>query len=207
MRAAPAGSPTCPVQYATLLRVVRVSGWSGPSTRSRSVSSCSERGGRAGRVPRLPAPVGEVVAGGQGVGVVGAEHPQLVGEQLARTRRPRRPGPPPPRSSRRGCCGWSGCRGGRGPSTRSRSVSSSLEQRRPRRPGPPPPRPVGEVVAGGQGVGVVGARAPAAGRRAARSNSAIAPAGSPACPVARRRGCCGWSGCRGGRGRAPAGGR
>jgi hypothetical protein len=36
----------------------------------------------AGRVGSYPPPVGEVVAGGQGVGVVGAEQAQAIGQQL-----------------------------------------------------------------------------------------------------------------------------
>ena len=76
-----AASPACPVQAAMLLRVVRVSGWSGPRTRSRSGSSAVINSSAAAAVPGLPGPVGDVVAGGQGVGVVGAEDPLLVGQQ------------------------------------------------------------------------------------------------------------------------------
>ena len=36
---------------------------------------------RSGDVPALPAPGGEVVAGGQRVGMIGAQHPLLLGEQ------------------------------------------------------------------------------------------------------------------------------
>ena len=244
----PAGSPASPRQSARLPRVVRVSGWSGPSTRSWSASSCLERGGGAGRVPGLAPPVGEVAAGGQGVGVVGAEHPQLVGEQLPRTRRRRRPGPRPAPASRRGCCGWSGCRGGRGraPAAGRRAAASNAAAA----PAGPRPRPAsGRGCGGWSGCRGGRGRAPAAGRRAAASNAAAAPAASPASPPpvgevvaggqgvgvvgaehpqlvgeqlprtrrrrrprprpppASRRGCCGWSGCRGGRGRAPAAGR
>ena len=136
--------------------MVRVSGWSGPSTRSWSASSSVERGDGPGRVPGLAPPVGEVVAGGQGVGVVGAQDPQLVGEQLRRTRSTAPAGSPAcPRQRARllrvvRVSGWSG------PRTRSRSASSSVERGDGpgRVPGLAPP--VGEVVAGGQGVGVVG---------------------------------------------------
>ena len=107
--------PASPGQAARLLRVARVSGWSGPRTRCRSASSPVNSGdGLVGRVPGLARPAGEVVAGGQGVGVVGAEDPQPVGEQpgerLDGLVDPSRPRP----ASGRGCCGWSGCRGGRG---------------------------------------------------------------------------------------------
>ena len=37
----------------------------------------------AGVIVRQAAPIGQVVAGGQRVGVVGSEHPQPVGEQLS----------------------------------------------------------------------------------------------------------------------------
>ena len=58
--------------------MTRVFGWSGPSTRSRSVSRGLERAGGAG----YAAPGREVVAGGQGMGVVGAQYSQLIGEQV-----------------------------------------------------------------------------------------------------------------------------
>ena len=60
--------------------MVRVSGWSGPRTRRRSASRAANRSRAPGRVAGLPGPR-EVVAGGQGVGVVGAEDPLAVGEQ------------------------------------------------------------------------------------------------------------------------------
>ena len=62
----------------------RVSGWSGPSTRSWSVRSLFEGGGGAGRVAGLPPPVGEVAAGGQGVGVVGAEPARRLTRELSK---------------------------------------------------------------------------------------------------------------------------
>ena len=77
--------------------MVRVSGWSGPRTRSRSARVRSYRAIASAEPPGLPVGVGEVVAVGQGVGVVGAEDPLAVGEgplvqgdrlgELARRRR------------------------------------------------------------------------------------------------------------------------
>ena len=180
--AAPAASPACPRQQARLLRVVRVSGWSGPSTRSWSASSSSKAVAAPAAIPGLSAPVGEVAAGGQGVGVVGAEHPQPVGEQLLEGGGGPGRDPPPPRASRRGCRGWSGCRGGRG---RAPAAGRSAAARR-RWPRPshrrPAPRQRGEVVAGGQGVGVVGAEHPQLVGQQLLEQRWRAPAASPACP-------------------------
>ena len=82
---------------------------------------------------------------------------------------PRRSGPRPGRR-RRGCCGRSGCRGGRGPGpVRGRRGSARAGDRL----GGAARGPVGdgEVVAGGQGVGVVRAQDPLAGRRAVARRS------------------------------------
>ena len=229
--------------------MVRVSGWSGPRTRSRSVRVCSYSGIASSRRPGRPVGVGEVVPGGQGVGVVGAEDPLAVGEGLLEQRDRLGQVARPPGRRRRGCCGSSGCRGGRGrgPARGRRGSARTAGSPRPDRPAASVGG--GEVVAGGQGVGVVGAEDPlAVGEGAARSSgiasvqparrlvgggevvaggqgvgvvgaehplavgegllvaAAIArPAAPP--PGRRRRGCCGWSGCRGGRGRGPAPGR
>ena len=72
---APAASPASPVQRARLARAVRVSGCSGPRTRSRDGQQRGELVPGPGRVPRLPGPAGEVGAGGQGVRVLRAEDP------------------------------------------------------------------------------------------------------------------------------------
>ena len=74
--------PASPSQWARLLRAGRVAGWSGPSTPVRSSSSLRELGGRFLRLARLAQPGGQVAAGAQGGGVVGAEHPGLVVQQL-----------------------------------------------------------------------------------------------------------------------------
>ena len=59
-----------------------MSGWSGPRTR-RVGEQVAELGGGLGGLPGLAQPVGEVAAGGEGVGVVGSQHPQVVVEQVA----------------------------------------------------------------------------------------------------------------------------
>ena len=112
-RSASAGCPHSPVQDAMLLRVVRVSGWSGPRTRSRSGSSSwNSRSASAGS-PHSPGPGGDVAAGGQGVGMVRAQDPLLVGQQLLEQPQRLRRMPALARSRTRCCCGWPGCRGGR----------------------------------------------------------------------------------------------
>ena len=73
-RSAPAASPHWPVQYAMLLRAVRVSGWRGPKASSRPGSSSRNRRSARSRIPALAGPAGDVAAGGQGVGVAGAEN-------------------------------------------------------------------------------------------------------------------------------------
>ena len=118
---------------------------------------------------------------------------------LVQRRSPRRAAPPPGRR-RRGCCGRSGCRGGRGPGpARSRRGCA----RAGRSPRPAARRLVGdgEVVARGQGVGVVGAQDPlAVGEGALVQGDRLGQ--PPRRPGRRRRGCCGmarvsgWSGPR-----------
>ena len=137
-RRPPAGSPgIAPASTARLLRVVRVSGWSGPRTRTRSASSCSNAVDGGGRVcPDSARQCGEVVAGGQGVGVRRGPGPAPGRPAAAGTLRPR---PPPARTlrgRRRGCCGWSGCRGHRdpGPAPGRPAAAGTL------RPRPPPAR-------------------------------------------------------------------
>ena len=63
------------------MREDRVSGWSAPSSRSQSARVCSNSGIASPRRPACPVSVGEVVARGQGVGVVGAQQPLAVGDQ------------------------------------------------------------------------------------------------------------------------------
>ena len=70
---------------ARLFREVRVSGWSGPSTRSRSARVRSSRGSPR-RPARPPVGGGEVVPRLQGVGVVRAQHPLPVGQILLEQR-------------------------------------------------------------------------------------------------------------------------
>ena len=62
--------------------MVRVSGWSAPSTRSIVGQGLLKQGDRLGRAARPPVGEGEVSARGQGVGVVGAQHPLQVGQVL-----------------------------------------------------------------------------------------------------------------------------
>ena len=66
-----------------LLRVVRVSGWSGPSTRTWSGSSSWNRRSASAGIPALAGPGRDVAAGGQGVGVVVALDAAAQGEFLA----------------------------------------------------------------------------------------------------------------------------
>ena len=63
--------------------MVRVWGWSGPSTRRKSVSRSRYWSAAWAGCPAVAQPAGEVAAGGEGVGVVGSQHPQVVGEQVA----------------------------------------------------------------------------------------------------------------------------
>ena len=56
----------------------------GARTRSRSARSRSDKVIASCSRPADVYAVGEVVAGGQGVGVIGAQHPLAVGQQLPR---------------------------------------------------------------------------------------------------------------------------
>ena len=56
----------------------------GPAPGRARLESATGSVGCPGRVAGPASPRCQVVAGGQGVGVVGAEHPQLVGEQFLR---------------------------------------------------------------------------------------------------------------------------
>ena len=73
-----------------LLRVLSVTGWSRPSTRSWSGSSAA-KSRSAARVAHLGGPGRDVVAGPERLGVVAAQHPLLVrqqcGEELQRPAR------------------------------------------------------------------------------------------------------------------------
>ena len=64
------------------MRVVRTSGWSGPSTRTIVGQQLPEQLQRGRGIAVLASPSGDVGAGGQSVGVVRAQHPDLVGQQL-----------------------------------------------------------------------------------------------------------------------------
>jgi hypothetical protein len=90
-------SPAFQVQAARLTRTVRVSGCSGPSTRSRAEAAPQVGRGPRPR-PRLPGPAGEVVADSQGVRVLRARDPLVNGQQRGELvagpgRIPRHPGP------------------------------------------------------------------------------------------------------------------
>ena len=90
--------PPAPVQEARLARAVRVSGCSAPETRSTDGQQRGVLVAGPGRIPRLPGPGGEVGAGGQGVGVLGAGDPLADGQQrgvlvAGPGRIPRLPGP------------------------------------------------------------------------------------------------------------------
>ena len=80
---APAASPASPVQRARLARAARV------SRVLRAEDPLYDRQQRGelvpgpGRIPRLPGPLGEVGAGGQGVGVLRAEDPLATGSSAA----------------------------------------------------------------------------------------------------------------------------
>ena len=78
--------------------MARVSGCSGPRTRSRTGSSAANWSRAAAAIARLPGPAGEVGAGGQGVRVLRAEDPLEHGQQRGELvpgpgRIPRLPGP------------------------------------------------------------------------------------------------------------------
>ena len=124
--------------------------------------SARSSGIASAQVPRRLVGAGEVVARGQGVGVVGAQDPLAVGQGLLVQRDRLAQVRPPPGRRRRGCCARPGCRGGRrpAPARGRRGSARSSGIARPRSPrrlvG------VGEVVARGQGVGVVGAQHPLA---------------------------------------------
>ena len=231
-----------------MLRVASVSGWSGPSTRSRSGSSSRNRRSASAASPHSPVQYAMLVAGGQGVGVVGAEHPLQVGQQLpGQAQRLRRV--PGTRPSRRRCCrGWSGCRGGRGRGPApGRAAAPGTAAAPPPRPRTRPSRP--RCCCGWSGCRGGRGRGPAPGRAAAPGTAAAPPphprtrpvqtamlprvvrvsgwsgprtrswsgssswnrrsasAASPHSPGPVRDVARGWSGCRGGQGRAPAPGR
>ena len=191
---------------ARLLRMARVLGWSGPRMRSASARVRSYRGMARSRSPADSVGVGEVVARGQGVGVVGAEDPLAVGQGAlvqgdGRVQVPRRLG-----RRRRGCCARSGCRGGRRRGSARGRPGCARTGGWPRSRSPGRLVGVGEVVARGQGVGVVGAEDPLAiGEGALVQGDGLVQVARP--PGRRRRGCCARSGCRGGRRRGSARGR
>ena len=198
-----AGSPRRPGpppgrRAARLFRDVRVSGWSGPSTRSRSARVCSCSGIASAARPAVPVGVGEVVPRGQGVGVVLAEHPLPVGQGLL-VQRDRLGGPARrlvgvgevvPRGQGVGVV-WA---------EHPLPVGQGLLVQRDRLGGPARvPVGGGEVVPRGQGVGVVRAEHPLAGRPgSARTAGSPRRPGPP--PGRRRRGCSARSGCWGGPG-------
>ena len=116
------------------------------------------------RLPALVQPVREVSAAGKGVGGVGSQHSQQIGEQLLERRHGGGRVPAEPRARRRGCCGWRECQGGWVPTPApDRRAAARMPPRRWPDPQPSP----GEVAAGGQGVGVCRAPGSAHGRRAA----------------------------------------
>src|SRR4029077_2089789 len=79
-------SPDCPREFVTLLRVTRVSGCSGPSTRTWSGSSAAYSrgvfGGRTAGITELCAPVCQLTPCVKCVGVIGAEPPRLLSKEL-----------------------------------------------------------------------------------------------------------------------------
>ena len=105
-----------------------------------------------------------------------------TGSSAANWSRPR-PRPQPP-SSKRGCYGHLVFLGARH-RTPVREPAAAPRIRGPR-PRPSPPCPVGKVVPGDQGVRMIGARHPLAGRQRA-ANWSRAPAGSFPAPVERAR--------------------
>ena len=179
-----------------------MSGWSAPSTRSRSARACSYSGMARPRSPAVPVGAGEVVPRAQGVGVVGAQHPLAVGQGLLVQRDgpaqvPRRPG-----RRRRGCSARSGCRGGRRPAP---APGRPGPARTAGWPGPGPPRPGRRRRGCSARSGCRGGRRPAPARgRPGPARTAGWPGPGPPRPGRRRRGCSARPGCRGGRRRAPA---
>ena len=121
----------------------------------------SNSGIASAEAPRRPVGVGEVVAGGQGVGVVGAQHPLAVGEGPLEQRD--RLGQAP----RRLVGGGEVVAGGQGVGVVGAQHplavgEGPLEQRDRLVQAPRRPVGVGEVAARGQGVGVVGTQDPLA---------------------------------------------
>ena len=158
-----------------------MSGWSGPRTRSRSARVRSYSGIASSSRPADPVGVGEVVPGGQGVGVVGAQDPLAVGEGLLE-QRDRLVQPP-----RRPVGAGEVVAGGQGVGVVGAqdplAVGEGLLEQRDRLVQPPADSVgAGEVVAGGQGVGVVGAQDPLASRRGSARSSGIASSSRPADP-------------------------
>ena len=157
---APAASPASPVQWARLSRVARVSGCSGPGP-ARGWAA----GRRTGRGPRpRPPPPRSSGRGWRGrSGCRGARGPGPARGWAAgrRTGRGPRPRPPPPRSSGRGCARAVRVSGCSGPETRSRMGSRAANWSRAPAASPAFPVQRARFVAGGQGVGVLGAVVPA----------------------------------------------
>ena len=178
----PAASPARPVQRASSWRVARVLGWSKPRTRSL-MGSRQANWSRAPAASLLPGPEGEAVAGGQGVGMVGAENPLADGQQGGEPVTGRRPHPLPGRSSGRVCGGWPGCRDGRGRGP-ARGWGAGPRNGRGPRPHLPPGRSSGRGCGGWSGCR--GGRGPNALADGQQGGELVAgPAASPAFPVHR----------------------
>ena len=183
----------------------RVSGCSGPRTRSRTGSSAANwsrapAGSPASPVQRARSPRRCRVSGCSGPG------PARGRAAARRTGRGPRPRPPPPRSSGRGWRGRSGCRGCSGPRTRSRTGSSAANWSRAPAASPASPVQVARLARVAQGVRVLRAEDPLAHGQQ-RGELVAGPGRIPRLPGPAGEVGRGRSGCPGAPGRGPARGR
>ena len=167
-------------------RVVRVSGCSGPRTRSRDGQQRGELVAGRGRIPRLPGPVGEAVRGWSGCPGARGRGPARGRAAARRTGRGRRPHPPPPRSSGRGCARVARVSGCSGPRTRSRTGSSAANWSRAAAGSPACPVQRARLAGSSRVSGCSGPRTRSRTGSSA-ANWSRAAAASPASPVQRAR--------------------
>ena len=161
--------------------MVRVSGCSGPRTRSSKNSSAASWSRAPAASPARPVQSARLPRAVRVSGCSGPRTRSSKGSSAANwSRAP--PDPPPARSRWRACAGWSGCPGarGRGPALEGQQPGVLVAAPPPH---PPPARSVRRGCARcGQGVRVLGAEDPLLVGQQPRCTSR-APPGSPACPV------------------------
>ena len=188
-----------------MARALRVSGWSGPSSRSRSAAT---RSSMAMASPVRPAARYEAARLARALRVSGWSGPSSRSRSAATRSSMAMASPVRPASRYEAArlpravrvSGWSG------PSSRSRVGGDPLFDGDGLAGAPRLPVRGGQVAPGGEGVGVVGAEQPLACRRRPALRWRWPRRCAPP-PGTRRPGWPGRSGCRGGRGRAAARGR